>query len=70
MELISVAACYKAFYCARGDMENRIKERQLDLFMRQNLDNCTTCQELNRMMLLNTIVFFACEMRDLKHHLS
>jgi hypothetical protein len=26
------AALYENFYCARGDMENRIKEQQLDLF--------------------------------------
>ncbi len=26
------AALYRKFYCARGDMENRIKEQQLDLF--------------------------------------
>ena len=26
------AALYEKFYCARGDMENRIKEEQLDLF--------------------------------------
>lgn len=26
------ARCYEEFYCARGDMENRIKESQLDLF--------------------------------------
>src|SRR5260370_12117388 len=25
-------ALYEKFYCARGDMENRIKEQQLDLF--------------------------------------
>ena len=25
-------ALYEKFYCARGDMENRIKECQLDLF--------------------------------------
>ena len=25
-------AIYRDFYCARGDMENRIKEQQLDLF--------------------------------------
>jgi hypothetical protein len=25
-------ACYEDFYCARGEMENRIKEQQLDLF--------------------------------------
>jgi hypothetical protein len=28
----AAAACYENFYCARGDMENRIKEQQLDLF--------------------------------------
>jgi Transposase DDE domain group 1 len=28
----SPAALYEDFYCARGDMENRIKEQQLDLF--------------------------------------
>jgi hypothetical protein len=26
------ASLYEKFYCARGDMENRIKEQQLDLF--------------------------------------
>jgi Transposase DDE domain group 1 len=26
------AALYEQFYCARGDMENRIKEQQMDLF--------------------------------------
>ena len=25
-------ALYEKFYCARGDMENRIKEQQMDLF--------------------------------------
>ncbi|MEZ5303167.1 MAG: transposase [Verrucomicrobiales bacterium] len=24
---------YRGFYCARGDMENRVKEQQLDLFV-------------------------------------
>jgi hypothetical protein len=31
-ERFSPANCYEQFYCARGDMENRIKEQQLDLF--------------------------------------
>lgn len=31
-ERFSPSACYEDFYCARGDMENRIKEQQLDLF--------------------------------------
>jgi hypothetical protein len=31
-ERFSPRACYEKFYCARGDMENRIKEQQLDLF--------------------------------------
>ncbi len=26
------AACYEQFYCPRGEMENRIKEQQMDLF--------------------------------------
>jgi len=26
------AALYEKFYCARGNMENRIKEQQMDLF--------------------------------------
>lgn len=29
---ISAAELYEQLYCARGDMENRIKEQQLDLF--------------------------------------
>lgn len=28
----AAAALYEGFYCARGDMENRIKEQQMDLF--------------------------------------
>ena len=31
-ELIGLPRAYEDFYCARGDMENRIKEQQLDLF--------------------------------------
>ena len=30
--LVEAAALYEKFYCARGDMENRIKEQQMDLF--------------------------------------
>src|SRR5215469_2731510 len=30
--VFSPAPLYENFYCARGDMENRIKEQQLDLF--------------------------------------
>ena len=29
---LKARALYEDFYCARGDMENRIKEQQLDLF--------------------------------------
>lgn len=32
MERFAPEACYEDFYCARGNMENRIKEQQLDLF--------------------------------------
>jgi hypothetical protein len=31
-ERFAPAACYENIYCARGNMENRIKEQQLDLF--------------------------------------
>jgi hypothetical protein len=31
-ERFAPAACYEKTYCARGNMENRIKEQQLDLF--------------------------------------
>lgn len=31
-ERFTPAACYEIIYCARGNMENRIKEQQLDLF--------------------------------------
>jgi hypothetical protein len=31
-QLIEAAELYETLYCARGDMENRIKEQQLDLF--------------------------------------
>ena len=31
-ERFAPRACYEDFYCARGEMENRIKEQQLDLF--------------------------------------
>jgi len=32
MERFTATACYENFYCVRGDMENRIKEQQMDLF--------------------------------------
>jgi hypothetical protein len=31
-ERMGARAIYEDFYCARGDMENRIKEQQLDMF--------------------------------------
>lgn len=32
LDLVDARALYEDLYCARGDMENRIKEQQLDLF--------------------------------------
>src|SRR5436190_5028029 len=32
LERMDARAIYEDFYCARGDMENRIKEQQLDMF--------------------------------------
>ena len=34
-------ALYEKFYCARGDMENRIKEQQMDLFQ-SRASGCVT----------------------------
>jgi len=31
-ERMDARTIYEDFYCARGDMENRIKEQQLDMF--------------------------------------
>src|SRR3981081_266588 len=40
------AALYEKFYCARGDMENRIKEQQLDLFADRTSTHWLTSNQL------------------------
>jgi len=37
---------YEKFYCARGDMENRIKEQQLDMFADRTSTRCMTSNQL------------------------
>ena len=37
---------YEKFYCARGDMENRIKEQQLDLFADRTSTRCMASNQL------------------------
>lgn len=45
---------YENFYCARGDMENRIKEQQLDMFA-----DCTPTYEIRTNQLRLTFASFA-----------
>ena len=40
------AALYETHYCARGDMENRIKEQQLDLFADRTSANSLRANQL------------------------
>jgi hypothetical protein len=40
------AALYEKFYCARGDMENRIKEQQQDLFADRTSTHWMASKEL------------------------
>ena len=44
-ERLGARALYEDFYCARGDMENRIKEQQLDLFADRT--SAATCAPIN-----------------------
>jgi hypothetical protein len=38
--------CYERLYCARGDMENRIKEQQLDMFADRTSTHCLRSNQL------------------------
>lgn len=48
-------ALYEQAYCARGDMENRIKEQQLDLFA--NRTRCSQWWPNPFRLLLSTLVY-------------
>jgi hypothetical protein len=59
VERFAPAACYEKFYCARGNMENRIKEQQLDLFADRT---STHFMESNQLRLyLATFAYFLME---------
>jgi Transposase DDE domain group 1 len=59
VDRFTAAACYEELYCARGDMENRIKEQQLDLFADRT---STHFLESNQLRLhLSTFAYFLME---------
>jgi hypothetical protein len=61
------AACYEDFYCARGDMENRIKEQQLDLFGDRTSTHYMASNQLR--LWFSTFAYFLLErMRTLALH--
>lgn len=64
LERFAPARCYESFYCARGNMENRIKEQQLDLFADRT---STHYMETNQLRLyFSTFAYFLLErMRSL-----
>ena len=51
--------CYEDFYCARGDMENRIKEQQLDLFADRTSTGCLGSNQLR--LWFSTFAYFLVE---------
>lgn len=52
----SATALYENFYCARGDMENRIKEQQLDLFADRTSTRAMASNQLR--LWLSTFAYF------------
>ncbi len=47
--------CYERFYCARGDMENRIKEQQLDMFADRTSSHWMATNQLR--LWLSTVAY-------------
>jgi hypothetical protein len=61
------AALYEKFYCARGNMENRIKEQQLDLFADRTSSHCMAPNQLR--LWFSTFAYFLMErLRTLTLH--
>lgn len=60
--LASGQSLYEQFYCARGDMENRIKEQQLDMFA----DRTSTAHMKSNQLRLWLSTFAYMLMRDLR----
>jgi hypothetical protein len=46
IERLAARALYEDLYCARGDMENRIKEQQLDMFADRTSTHCMRSNQL------------------------
>lgn len=59
---IDARALYEDFYCARGEMENRIKEQQLGLFA----DRTSTSQMRSNQLRLYLSSFAYCLMQSLR----
>jgi hypothetical protein len=59
VERFTATACYEEFYCARGDMENRIKGLQLDLFANRTSTHFLESNQLR--LYLSTFAYFLME---------
>jgi len=53
-EAFEARALYEEFYCARGDMQNRIKEQQLDLFADRT---STALLRANQLLYFSSIAY-------------
>jgi hypothetical protein len=63
-DAVAAAALYEHDYCARGDMENRIKEQQLDLFAGRV--SCATMRANQVRLCLATVAYIV--VRALRQH--
>lgn len=63
-EAVAAAPLYEEKYCARGDMENRIKEKKLFLFA--NRVSCSTMRANQIRMCLSTVAYMV--MRALREY--
>src|SRR5262249_60062511 len=63
-EAVAAQALYEQDYCARGDMENRIKEQQLDLFAGRV--SCATMRANQVRLCLATVAYIV--LRCLRQH--
>src|SRR5262249_18123480 len=63
-EAVAAQAVYEQEYCARGDMENRIKEQQLDLFAGRV--SCATMRANQVRLCLATVAYLV--LRALRQH--
>jgi len=61
-EFVDAEALYRKFYCARGDMENRIKEQQMDMFADRTSTGTMASNQLR--LYLSTFAYML--MRDLR----